>query len=41
LGLERVRAKAMAMQRSDELKNERTVYTELTKLDLILDDALS
>ncbi|HJS56161.1 MAG TPA: ATP-binding protein, partial [Chitinophagaceae bacterium] len=38
LGLERVRAKAMAMQKSDELKELiGTVYTELTKLDLILD----
>ena len=37
LGLERVRAKAMAMQNSDEL-NELigSVFTELTKLDLIL-----
>ena len=38
LGLERVRARAMAMQNSDELKELiGTVYTELTKLDLILD----
>ncbi|HEX6169969.1 MAG TPA: hypothetical protein VFZ33_09760, partial [Chitinophagaceae bacterium] len=38
LGLERVRARAMAMQKSDELKELiSTVYSELTKLDLILD----
>ena len=38
LGLERVRARAMAMQNSDELKELiGTVNTELTKLDLILD----
>ncbi len=38
LGLERVRARAMAMQNSDELKELiGTVYTELTRLDLILD----
>jgi signal transduction histidine kinase/ketosteroid isomerase-like protein len=37
LGLERVRARAMAMQRSDELKELiGTVFTELTKLDLVL-----
>ncbi|MES2890895.1 MAG: ATP-binding protein [Bacteroidota bacterium] len=37
LGLERVRARAMAMQNSEEL-NELigTVFTELTKLDLVL-----
>ncbi|CAN5619398.1 hypothetical protein BH11BAC5_BH11BAC5_32280 [soil metagenome] len=37
LGLERVRARAMAMQNSDEL-NELigSVFTELTKLDLVL-----
>jgi signal transduction histidine kinase len=37
LGLERVRARAMAMQNSDEL-NELigTVFNELTKLDLVL-----
>lgn len=38
LGLERVRARAMAMQKSEELKELiGTVYTELSKLDLILD----
>ena len=38
LGLERVRARAMAMQKSDELKELiGTVHTELTRLDLILD----
>ena len=38
LGLERVRARAMAMQKSDELKELiGTVSTELSKLDLILD----
>ena len=38
LGLERVRAKAMAMQRSDELKELiATVSAELGKLDLVLD----
>ncbi|OSZ73598.1 hypothetical protein CAP36_16415 [Chitinophagaceae bacterium IBVUCB2] len=37
LGLERVRARAMAMQNSDELKELiGTVFTELTKLDLVL-----
>jgi signal transduction histidine kinase len=37
LGLERVRAKAMAMQNSDELKELiGTVFIELTKLDLVL-----
>ncbi len=37
LGLERVRARAMAMQTSEELKELiGTVFTELTKLDLIL-----
>ncbi|MBL0132152.1 MAG: hypothetical protein IPP43_14505 [Chitinophagaceae bacterium] len=37
LGLERVRARAMAMQSSDELKELiGTVFTELTKLDLAL-----
>ncbi|HEV7779716.1 MAG TPA: tetratricopeptide repeat protein, partial [Chitinophagaceae bacterium] len=37
LGLERVRARAMAMQTSDELKGLiGTVFTELTKLDLVL-----
>ncbi|HEX5652499.1 MAG TPA: hypothetical protein VFX58_05465, partial [Chitinophagaceae bacterium] len=37
LGLERVRARAMAMQKSDELKELiGTVFTELTKLDLVL-----
>ena len=37
LGLERVRAKAMAMRSSDELKELiGTVFTELTKLDLTL-----
>ncbi|HEX2684579.1 MAG TPA: hypothetical protein VHL77_11630, partial [Ferruginibacter sp.] len=37
LGLERVRARAMAMQKSDELKELiSTVFTELTKLDLVL-----
>jgi len=37
LGLERVRARAMAMQRSEELKELiGTVFTELTKLDLVL-----
>ena len=37
LGLERVRARAMAMQRSEELKELiGTVFTELTKLDLAL-----
>jgi len=35
--LERVRARAMAMQKSDELKELiSTVFTELTKLDLVL-----
>ncbi len=38
LGLERVRARAMAMQESGELKELiATVSTELSKLDLILD----
>jgi|GEM_PF-177360 len=37
LGLERVRARAMAMQKSNELKELiSTVFTELTKLDLVL-----
>ncbi len=37
LGLERVRAKAMAMQHSEELKDLiDTVFTELTKLDIVL-----
>ncbi|MDQ3682971.1 MAG: nuclear transport factor 2 family protein, partial [Bacteroidota bacterium] len=37
LGLERVRAKAMAMQNSEELNTLiGTVFTELTKLDLVL-----
>ncbi len=37
LGLERVRARAMAMQKSDELKELiGTVFAELTKLDLVL-----
>jgi signal transduction histidine kinase/ketosteroid isomerase-like protein len=37
LGLERVRARAMAMQKSDELRELiGTVFTELTKLDLVL-----
>jgi signal transduction histidine kinase/DNA-directed RNA polymerase subunit N (RpoN/RPB10) len=37
LGLERVRARAMAMQKSDELKELiGTVFSELTKLDLVL-----
>jgi signal transduction histidine kinase len=37
LGLERVRARAMAMQNSDELKELiSTVFIELTKLDLVL-----
>ncbi len=37
LGLERVRARAMAMQTSEELKDLiGTVFTELTKLDLIM-----
>ncbi len=37
LGLERVRTRAMAMQNSSELKELiGTVFTELTKLDLIL-----
>jgi hypothetical protein len=37
LGLERVRAKAMAMQNSDELNGLiGSVFTELTKLDLML-----
>jgi signal transduction histidine kinase/DNA-directed RNA polymerase subunit N (RpoN/RPB10) len=37
LGLERVRARAMAMQNSDELKELiATVFIELTKLDLVL-----
>jgi signal transduction histidine kinase len=41
LGLERVRARAMAMQHSDELKDLiRTVYAELTKLNLSLDRCL-
>ncbi|MEO5946494.1 MAG: nuclear transport factor 2 family protein, partial [Chitinophagaceae bacterium] len=38
LGLERVRARAMAMQKSDELKELiATVSSELGKLDLVLD----
>ncbi|HEX6168879.1 MAG TPA: ATP-binding protein, partial [Chitinophagaceae bacterium] len=38
LGLERVRARAMAMQKSDELKELiGTVSTELSKLDIVLD----
>ena len=37
LGLERVRARAMAMQKSDELKELiGTVFTELIKLDFVL-----
>jgi signal transduction histidine kinase len=37
LGLERVRARAMAMQRSEELKELiGTVFTELTKLELVM-----
>jgi signal transduction histidine kinase len=41
LGLERVRARAMAMQHSDELKDLiGTVYGELTKLNLSLDRCL-
>ena len=37
LGLERVRARAMAMQNSEELKELiGTVFTELTKLDIVL-----
>ena len=37
LGLERVRARAMAMQRSDELSElVDTVFKELTKLDFAL-----
>ena len=37
LGLERVRARAMAMQNSEELKELiSTVFAELTKLDLVL-----
>jgi len=37
LGLERVRARAMAMQTSEELNAlSGTVFTELTKLDLVL-----
>ncbi|MCW3114034.1 MAG: hypothetical protein JWR18_2430, partial [Segetibacter sp.] len=37
LGLERVRARAMAMQKSEELKELiGTVFTELTKLDIVL-----
>jgi signal transduction histidine kinase len=37
LGLERVRAKAMAMRSSEELKELiGTVFTELTRLDLVL-----
>ena len=41
LGLERVRARAMAMQNSDELKELiGTVYNELTKLDLAFDRCL-
>ena len=37
LGLERVRARAMAMQKSEELKELiGTVFIELTKLDLVL-----
>ncbi len=41
LGLERVRARAMAMQHSDELKELiGTVYAELTKLNLSLDRCL-
>jgi signal transduction histidine kinase len=37
LGLERVRARAMSMQKSDELKELiGIVFTELTKLDLVL-----
>ncbi|MES2371179.1 MAG: ATP-binding protein [Bacteroidota bacterium] len=36
-GLERVRARAMAMQNSEELKELiETVFTELTKLDVVL-----
>src|SRR6187401_1603858 len=36
-GLERVRSRAMAMQNSDELKELiGTVFTELTKLDIVL-----
>jgi len=41
LGLERVRARAMAMQQSDELKELiGTVYAELTKLNISLDRCL-
>ena len=41
LGLERVRARAMAMQHSDELKELiGTVYAELTKLNISLDRCL-
>ncbi|MBA2746729.1 MAG: nuclear transport factor 2 family protein, partial [Flavisolibacter sp.] len=41
LGLERVRARAMAMQQSDELKGViGTVYAELTKLNISLDRCL-
>jgi signal transduction histidine kinase len=37
LGLERVRARAMAMQHSEELKDLiDTVFTELTRLDIVL-----
>jgi hypothetical protein len=36
-GLERVRSRAMAMQTSEELRELiGTVFTELTKLDLVL-----
>lgn len=38
LGLERVRARAMAMQKSEELSQLiATVYTELVKLDVVFD----
>ncbi|MEO5947432.1 MAG: ATP-binding protein [Chitinophagaceae bacterium] len=41
LGLERVRARAMAMQHSDELKELiGTVYSELSKLNISLDRCL-
>ncbi len=41
LGLERVRARAMAMQRSDELKDLiSTVSVEINKLDIFLDRCL-
>jgi hypothetical protein len=41
LGLERVRARAMAMQQSDELAElVDTVFRELTKLDFVLDRCL-